>query len=197
MCTTDSSSVNPFSLQLVFSHYLEHALIPRRPTPWVLFVWRITELTAPNFPPSSFLPQLLRGSVGQWEWWTGRAAVNSGITLHCVSPHLCMCIGTAASCTTVVRHQNNKVIVLTAQGGGGFYSQLTQSEGRAIGYSIKVTLHIFSFLLNLLFIQHLVSWETDEGPFTLSRALHTTGLTHTHTHTHTHLWRWWRVMHGR
>lgn len=44
------------------------------------------------------------------------------------------------------------------------------------GHSIKVTLHIYSFLLNLLFIQHLVSRETDEGPSALSRALQTFGL---------------------
>ncbi|MED6283407.1 Protein sidekick-1, partial [Characodon lateralis] len=48
------------------------------------------------------------------------------------------------------------------------------------GRSIKVTLHIYSFLLNLLFIQNLVSPEIDEGPFALLGAFHTSGLiTHT------------------
>lgn len=71
------------------------------------------------------------------------------------------------------------------------HSRFTHSEEWETGYSIKVTLNIYSFLLNLLFIQHLVSRETDERPFTLSWALHTTRLTHTPTH----IWRWWSVMH--
>lgn len=67
----------------------------------------------------------------------------------------------------------------TAQGCSGF----AHSEEWEHSYSIKVTLHIYSFLLNLLFIQHLVSRVTDEGPFTLSRALHTSSYAHRRTHT--------------
>lgn len=98
-----------------------------------------------------------------------------------LSNHTTLCasafVSVFTSCPTVIRHLHNKATVLTAQGCSAFTVGLEESDN---GYSIKVTLHIYSFLLNLLFIQHLVSRETDERPFTLSGALHTSGLTHTH-----------------
>lgn len=86
---------------------------------------------------------------------------------ECARLRLCLLVDTVTPRTAVARQ--HEATVPTAQG---------------CFFLIKVTLHIYSFLLTLLFIHHLVSRETDEGPFTLSEALHTSGFTRAHTRTH-------------
>lgn len=57
-----------------------------------------------------------------------------------------------------------------------FYSLLAHSDEWGNERATKVTLHIYSFLPDLLFIQNLVSPAIDEGPSALLRAFHTSGL---------------------